>query len=83
MNEKTGFFTMQDVNEVINKGDLILGKEYLQNRINTFISVHPNTEQHNIVKANHMINNATSLKKLGISVANFILARESSKFKVI
>jgi len=79
----TGFFEMKDAAEVLKQPDLAAAKSYLHDKIKAFVAAHPGTKPENIKKADQMIGRADSVKKLSMSVANFVLAHSSEGLKVI
>jgi hypothetical protein len=81
--KETGFFVMEDAVNVLKQPNLEAAKTYLESRITIFVQKHPAAKKENILKANKMIERATSLDKLSISVANFILAHTSENLAVI
>jgi len=82
MTHDTGFFVMKDAAEVL-KLDLDGAKNYLRERISSFLSAHPNVKKENLLKAEQMIVKGTNVRTLSMSVANFVLAHTSENLAVI
>ena len=78
-----GFFEMKDVSAVLASSNLDNAKQYLSDKIDAFVLIHPTTRAENIAKALKMINVAKSKDKLALSVSDFILAHTSENLKVI
>lgn len=76
---KTGFFTMETVNEVLAMQSLEEAKQYTFNIVREAAKARST----NVDKANSMINKATSVKKLAMDIANFVLAHPSENLKTI
>jgi len=77
-----GFFTMEDTHEamkVCRKEGLDGARAFAHRRIAAVASAKPE----NVAKAKAMVSRATTLDKLVLGIANFVLARESHSLKVI
>jgi len=76
---KTGFFTMEDARTVAGMKDLNLAKQYALDRIKN----QPAALPHNVAKATQVVEGATSLQKLVLSIGSFVMAHPSEGLKVL
>lgn len=72
----TGFFTFDEINEVLAIKDFSSAKAKAELIVNEFVATHPKTKSDNIFKAKTMIRNASSMKSLVLAMGNFALAHE-------
>ena len=79
---ETGFFTMADVT-AINRLSLIQGKQLAYERLDAFQARHPGVHGANVSKARAAIDRATSVNRLAMTLANFVLAHPSEGLKVL
>lgn len=79
MNKQPGFFTMDFVNEVATKSNLVIAQGMCLDKING----QPDARPENISKARDMVRSANSMRQLLLGLSNFVLAHESPKMRVI
>jgi len=77
---EVGFFTMDVIRKVCNEKDLMKAKVIATEAVTNYPH---HAQNENIVKANKMIDKAKTVKDLGISLANFMLAHPSENLKSI
>ena len=79
----TGFFTMADVQRVLDCGSVDEARVELKSKIAQFRADHPRTHLENLAKVDSAINKARSKHQLAFTVTNFVLAHPSEGLKVI
>jgi hypothetical protein len=77
---KTGFFTMETVNEILKFNSVDDAKNYLHLIVQERVGA---ARSDNISKATSMINKCKTTRDLALSVSNFILAHPSENLKTI
>jgi hypothetical protein len=77
----SGFFTMDVIRAVCNERDIIAAKKIATDAVENYDS--HKAQKQNVVKAMNMIEKAKTVKDLGISLANFMLAHPSENLKSI
>ena len=75
-----GFFTMDIIRNVCYENDLTVAKKIATEAIEKYPH---KAQKENIIKAHRMVNNAKTVKDLGISLSNFLLAHPSENLKSI
>ena len=79
---EAGFFTMADVTTVSGL-TLVQGKQHAYGRLDAFQAAHPGVHSTNLAKARAAIDRATTVNKLALTLANFVLAHPSEGLKVL
>jgi isopropylmalate/homocitrate/citramalate synthase len=77
---KEGFFNMEIVTAVCNEKDLVKAKQIALDRVE---ATKADATPENIRKAINMIEKATTIKNLGLSITNFMFAHPSENLKTI
>lgn len=80
---ETGFFTMADVQRVLDCASVDEAKAVLNAKIAQFKVDHPKVHSENLSKAIVAIDKARSKHQLAFTVTNFVLAHPSEGLKVI
>lgn len=76
---KTGFFIMEDVNNVLKCNNIFEARKYAHERVKEFT----NAKKYNIIKIKELINSVTTVERLAFMISNHILAHPSENMKAI
>jgi hypothetical protein len=82
MGIETGFFTMETVRQVTAL-NLVQGKQLALQQLDAFQATHPGVHATNLAKARTAIDRATTVNRLALTLANFVLAHPSENLKVL
>lgn len=80
---EAGFFSMTDVQRVLDCSSLDEAKSQLTTKLTQFKAAHPRVHTDNLLKASAAITKARSKQQLAFTITNFVLAHPSEGLKVI
>ena len=76
---KTGFFTMETVNQILSFSTLEESKKFLHD----LVKETKNARVENVTKATAMIDKCKTQRDLALSVSNFVLAHPSENLRIL